>query len=177
MEGTRGKLIVFYGAGVGKTSAALGRVARALGRGKKVVIIHFLKGIESGENMFYTTINGTYGNNIEVHLRGFDRFYTNEKDREEFLAKTIEGLETARKALEKRPYLLVLDEILWTIETGLLSTDQILEIVRNRGDTNVILTGRNAPEEIKQEADMVTRFEYEKHYYEQEKKPIMGLDY
>ncbi len=162
----KGKIIVFTGDGKGKTTASLGMAIRAIGHGRKVVIIQFLKKGEYGE---------IKSGILEIHQFGREKFVfePEEKDFEE----VKKAMEYAREALKRKPFMLILDEINVAVALKLVSIEEVVKLIEERGKTHVVLTGRNAPEEIIRIADLVTEMKKIKHYYDDGIEAIEGLEY
>ena len=173
-----GKIIIYYGNGQGKTSAALGRAVRMVGQGKKVIILQFMKGRESGEYKFLKKIQKKNIFPIEIYLVGPRIFLKRKKDYSLHQKKAKQALSFAEKILlKKKCDLLVLDEILYALKFKLLEEKEILSLLEKRGGTNIVLTGREPSEGLRKIADQITRITKIKHYFNKERKAIMGLDY
>ena len=167
----KGLVIVYYGEGEGKTSAALGRAMRALGRGWRVAVVQFMKGRKTGEYLFLKKLG------VEIYLTGPKFFLIKKKDLPLHLKLAKNGLKIALKIIkEKKVKLLILDEILWALKYRLFAEKEIVEIIKNRGSVHLILTGGILPPSLKKYADLVTEFKEVKHPL---KKigTIPGLDY
>jgi cob(I)alamin adenosyltransferase len=170
----RGLVHVYTGNGKGKTTAALGLALRAAGAGLDVRIVQFMKASETGELEALKRLSDRitvcrFGKKEFVRDRGAGG------DREE--AK--KGLETARDALLSGRYrLVILDEILPAIEMDLLSTNDVLNLMdlRHPG-TELVLTGRNAPAELIEAADLVTEMREVKHYHSRGLPARRGIEY
>jgi ribokinase len=110
-----GRVLTYFGEGEGKTTAALGHAIRALGRGMRVEIVHFMKGREEvGEYRFLKDVKG-----IRVHLCGPREFLVGDSFREEHEKKAAEGMAIAESVVrEKRCDLLILDEVLYAVFLG-----------------------------------------------------------
>lgn len=148
-----GDVYLYTGSGGGKTTNALGLALRTVGWKKKAVIIQFLKGREEiGEYRIKEKLEPYY----EIHQFGREEFidpdYPMEEDQE--LAK--KGLEFAKEKLNEQPDLLVLDEINLAVAWDLLELDDVLDMLKAIPEkTTVILTGRLAPEKLKERAEFV----------------------
>lgn len=162
-----GKVYLITGDGAGKTTGALGLALRSLGHGHKVVIIQFMKfWKDTGEYKFQKRINSykvyQFGHPGWLRLSrseakfGSQRFkvHTAEDIDRQFALK---GLQKAEEVLKKeKPNLLVLDEICLAVHSGLLRIDEVLRVLKKiPTKTNVVLTGRKAPRELKKRADFV----------------------
>ncbi len=156
-----GRVYCYTGDGSGKTTAAFGLALRAAGHGKRVVVVQFMKGRpEVGEHKGKNLIP-----HLEVHQFGRKQFINLHKPSETDKKLAQKGLEFARKTLSEHPFLLVLDEINLAAAVGLISPRQIISLLKKRGRTHVVLTGRYAPPELINYADYVT-------YVIDVKKPI-----
>ncbi|HDS59983.1 MAG TPA: cob(I)yrinic acid a,c-diamide adenosyltransferase [Thermoplasmatales archaeon] len=161
-----GLLYLFTGDGKGKTTAAIGTAVRAAGYGKRAVVVQFLKWGDYGE---------TRCPSLEFYQFGSQDFVTRPTDEDRQRARS--GMARAAELLEQQPFLLVLDEVTVAVSLGLLSTDEVLSLVRTRGDTHVILTGRHAPLALTDEADLVTHMCKVKHPYDRGTEGIKGLEF
>jgi cob(I)alamin adenosyltransferase len=161
---SRGYVQVYTGDGKGKTSAALGLALRASGHGMRTYIGQFMKGQHYGElealrDHPLITIE-QYG---DVHC------IRREEVTPEHVSQAHRGLERAREALLSGRYdLVVLDEVNVAIWFGLLTVEEVLAFLDQRPNhVEVILTGRRAPQELIERADLVTEMQAVKHYYQQ----------
>jgi cob(I)alamin adenosyltransferase len=158
----KGYVQVYTGDGKGKTTAALGLALRAVGAGMKVFIIQFLKGMTYSE---LTSIE-RYSNQITLKQYGGTCFIKG-KPSEEDLRLSRLGLEESRKAILSGEYnLVILDEATVAVHFDLLKTEDLLELIRIKPDPlELVITGRNAPAELIDKADLVTEMKEIKHYY------------
>ena len=159
----KGYVHVYTGDGKGKTTAALGMALRAAGAGLKVLIIQFMKGQHYSE----ITSLERLADHIEVMQTGRSRCIRREEVEDVDREEAARGLYRARQALvESDVDMLILDEILVAHWFGLVSTKEILALIQDRPPAvELILTGRRAPAEIVQQADLVTEMLEIKHYY------------
>ena len=157
----RGLVIVHTGAGKGKTTAALGMVLRSLGHGFRVAIVQFIKGAwEPAEKKAFEP----WGEQLQFHATGEGfTWETQDKARDKLVAQA--GWEVALGYLTDPAYQLVLlDEVNIALKKEYLSIEQVLAgIARRPPTTHVILTGRNAPAELLERADLVTEMTLIKH--------------
>lgn len=165
-----GLILVYSGDGKGKTTAALGLVLRAVGHGYKVVLAHVLKTlIYRGEYVGeYLAIKKFLSDYVEIYSLDPDAHLT---PRDVF-----------NKALERakaiKPFLLVLDEVNNAVHDGLLTVNEVIEGIRSLPqEVNVVLTGRNAPREFMEIADLVTIMEPIKHYFNKGIVGVKGLEW
>ncbi|CAD6493355.1 MAG: ATP:corrinoid adenosyltransferase BtuR/CobO/CobP [Candidatus Argoarchaeum ethanivorans] len=168
-----GKIIVYYGKGEGKTSASIGHAIRMLGHNKKVVILQFMKGRQTtGEYQFLKHVD-----NIQMYLCGPPVFLDRES-RKAHLKNAKEGLKIANRVLdEKQTDLLVLDEILYAVKFGLLTEDDVLELLEKRGCTAIILSGRDPGDRIIEMADIVTHTEQIKYHWDKNSNATTMMGY
>jgi len=159
----RGLVYVFTGDGEGKTTAALGLGLRAIGHGKNVVVVQFMKGRKYvGEYQAQKLLK-----NYEVYQFGKEQFVDlKHPDKEDYeLAK--QGLEFAKQVIKKRPDVLILDEINIVVDTGLLKVDDVLGLINSiPKDMMLILTGRNVNKKIIKVADVVSYVKNIKHIFD-----------
>jgi len=162
-----GLVHVYTGNGKGKTTASLGLAMRAVGCGMKVAIIQFLKGDDG-----YCELASAKKLGIVIEQYGRKCFVNPKNPAKEDIVLARQGLERARHILEKKEFdMLILDEINVALDMNLLSVQDVLALLKNRGDAEVILTGRNAKDEIIEEADYVTEMKEIKHPF---RKGIAG---
>ncbi len=170
-----GLLQVYTGDGKGKTTAALGLALRAWGRGLKICMIQFMKkGEDYGEILALRRMEG-----IDLYQFGSDRLITKTSVHPEDVALAHRALAFAEGALVSGEYdVIVLDEINVALFFGLISPSEVLSVLRKRRkDVEVIMTGRNAPPEIIEEADLVTRMVAEKHPYDKGVIARAGIEF
>ena len=168
----KGYAQVYTGNCKGKTTAALGLAFRAMGRGLKTYIGQFMKGQEYGElnsaRMVrpYITIE-QYGREGFVHVQN--------PPEQLDIDLAAEGLKRARRAMLSGEYdIVVFDEILTAHAFHLISVEEMLDLLRNRPENvEVVFTGRHAPQEVIDAADLVTEMVEVKHYY---RKGVMARD-
>lgn len=165
-EARPGYLQVYTGDGKGKTTASLGLVCRAAGYGHKSCIVSFLKGDPNyGELKFIRTfLEGL----VEYHLAGRMNFVDPKNPDPADIAVAQEGLQTARTAVLSGDFhVVVLDEVNVAVTLGLLTVDEVLDLVANKPEhVELIFTGRDAPAEFIEAADLVTEMRSIKHFYE-----------
>ena len=157
-----GYIYLYTGTGGGKTTNALGAALRSIGHDHKVIIIQFLKWWKNiGEYKIRKKLYPYYeiyqfGRKGWVGLENLD-------ERDKKLAK--EGLEFAKKIVkEKKPHLLILDEINLAVHCGLLSEDEVIDFLNHIPKrTDVFLIGRFAPKKLINRADFVNEIIDVKH--------------
>jgi cob(I)alamin adenosyltransferase len=170
---SRGYVQVYTGDGKGKTTAALGLALRAAGHGMRTYIGQFMKGQNYGE---LDALRDQPLVTIEQY--GDVRCIRREDVTPEHIAQAQRGLEQAQQAMLSGQYdIVVLDEINVTIWFGLLAVEEALAFLDQRPDhVEVILTGRRAPQELVERADLVTEMREVKHYYEQGVQARKGIE-
>lgn len=170
----RGYVHVYTGEGKGKTTAALGLVVRCVGSGRRAAVVQFLKGQVCAELGGL----GMLGGRVNVSRCGSSAFVTGAPSQRD-IAHAREGLERARSILADSTYgVVVLDEICVALSLGLLDVGEVLGALRERADgVEVVLTGRGAPQEIVNEADLVTEMRKVKHYYDAGVRARAGIEH
>ena len=171
----KGLLIVNTGDGKGKTTAALGMVLRAWGRGFRICVIQFIKA-ETGQ---WGEIKAAKKLGIEWHTTG-DGFTWTSKDMDETTARALHGWEIAKEKIASNQYdLIVLDEFTYALHFGWLNTGEVLEWLRlNRPPSlHLVITGRSAPEALIEQADLVTEMQLIKHPYDQGIQAQPGIEF
>ncbi len=171
----KGLLIVNTGDGKGKTTAALGMVLRAWGRGFRVCVIQFIKA-KTGQ---WGEVKAAKKLGIEWHTTG-DGFTWTSKDMDETAARARHGWEIAKQKIASGNYdLIVLDEFTYTMVYEWLNTDEVLEWLRLHRPPNLhlVITGRSAPEALIAQADLVTEMKVIKHPYEQGIQAQAGVEF
>ncbi len=166
---------VYTGEGKGKTTAAFGLVLRAWGRGLRICVIQFMKvGEDYGEIQAIRRMGG-----IDLFQFGRDKLFRKGKHTAEDIRLAKDGLDRARRALTSGDYdLVVLDEITLAADFGLLGVDEVLDVIRTRApEVEVVLTGRRAPKEFIEEADLVTEMHLHKHPYDSGLLARKGIEY
>ena len=170
----RGLVILFTGNGKGKTTAALGTVLRAWGRGMSIVMLSFIKARtpRTGEQMAARKLG------IEIQALG-QGFTWLSKDISVDRTMALEGWELCKQKLASGDYdLIVLDEITHPLNFGWLALDEVVEAIAARPpSTHVILTGRDAPQGLIDLADLVTEMREVKHPFQQGLKAQPGIDF
>ncbi|MHB1661698.1 MAG: cob(I)yrinic acid a,c-diamide adenosyltransferase [bacterium] len=171
-----GLVQVYTGNGKGKTTAALGQALRASGHNLKTVIIQFLKGgsysgeVKAAENCAPL---------IKIYQAGSPFFINKDKIPEKDIDSNRKGLMLAEDiaAGKNDISILILDEVNVAMNMGIIKTEEILTLVKNkRPDIELIFTGRNAPQEILDIADLVTEMKEIKHYYNKNIPSRTGIE-
>jgi cob(I)alamin adenosyltransferase len=172
----KGLIIVNTGNGKGKTTAALGMIIRSLGHGYKVAIIQFIKGAwEPAEK----EVLSRWQDQLEFYAMGEGFTWETQdqaRDKEKAQEAWLKALEFIRNSDYK---LVLLDEINIALKLGYLSVDTVLAgLAEKPNDSHVILTGRGAPAELIEKADLVTEMTLIKHPFKtQGIKAQAGIEY
>ena len=154
---------IFYGEGHGKSTAAMGRALQAASEGKRVFIIHYLKGRMEDEAQFMKKLEP------EIKVFQFEKndvSYENltPEEKKEAQLNIKNGVNFARKVLLTGECdLLILDEVLGLVDAGLLQKEELENLLKSRsGGMDLILTGRNMDESIRVYADEIYKIKSEK---------------
>jgi cob(I)alamin adenosyltransferase len=169
----RGYIHVYTGDGKGKTTAALGLALRAAGAGMKICIIQFAKATKCSEHKALER----FADCITVRQFGTGTFIVGKPSFEDIrLAR--DGLAAAGEAMSGGVFgVVILDEIMAAVSCGLLSAEDVLAALQNRRNTTeVILTGRKAPQQLIDIADLVTEMKEVKHYFSKGVKARVGIE-
>jgi cob(I)alamin adenosyltransferase len=172
---SQGIVQVYTGNGKGKTTAALGQALRACGHGMKVLMVQFMKGSTNyGEVKICGSVPG-----LTIVQSGLPTFVKKFNPSEEDLRLARQGMDIARKAIEDGQVdMLILDEMNVAVDYGLLKVEEVLDLIKKRPPhMELILTGRYAPPEILEAADLVTEMKEVKHHYAQGREMREGIEY
>jgi len=171
----KGLVQVYTGNGKGKTSAAFGLALRATGRGLKVFIIQFIKGgFDYGELHIIDRLP-----NVTLKAFGRGKFITAKPPEKKDIDLANEGLRLAKDIIEGGEYdIVILDEINVAVDLKLVDLGEVLDLVRNKpSHVELVLTGRNAPEQLIQIADLVTEMKEMKHPFSKGYQSRKGIEY
>jgi len=162
-ENTKGMLMVNTGNGKGKTTAALGLLVRAAGRGLKCVMVQFMKSKSDryGEHESLEKLG------VEVHTMG-DGFTWDTKDPAQDIKTSEETWALCVEKMRSGDYdLLVFDELVYVLDYKFLDANAVLaeiaEVRKAQPHLHIVVTGRNAPPELVEAADLVTEMTEIKH--------------
>lgn len=172
-------LLTFTGNGKGKTTAALGNALRLLGVGKRALMVQFIKGPwESGEHKSVMRLAPDF--KIIRTGKGFVGIWGDTLPIDEHKKAVEEGFAITRKEIAGGKYdLLILDEVHNAIALGLIPVSYVLAFLDYAKDKieYVITTGRDAPKEIMNRANLVTEMRDIKHPFHKGEKATQGLDF
>ena len=171
----KGLLIVHTGKGKGKSTAAFGLVFRALGNGMKVGIVQFVKGRwQTGERAALEK----FGDQVTINTMG-EGFTWETQDRARDIAAARAAWEKAKMlVMDDEHRLVVLDELNIVLRYDYLDLAEVLEVLRARPPMkHVVVTGRNARDELIEAADLVTEMEQIKHPFRSGVKAQLGIEF
>lgn len=171
----KGLLIVFTGAGKGKTTAALGMALRAIGHGMQVGVVQFIKG---GQDSAERAILSGF-ENVDFQVIG-DGFTWLTQNREQDIATAQRAWAEAERMIHDPRYaLVILDELNIVLKYSYLDLTRVLETFsRRRSELHIVVTGRNAPDALVAQADLVSEIRAIKHpYREQGVKAQKGIEF
>lgn len=170
----KGLLIVNTGNGKGKSSAAFGVAIRALGHGKRVAIVQFIKGRDTtGEEAFFKRLS-----DVPFHVTG-DGFTWDTQNREQDEATAAKGWAIAQRYLSNPEVdLLILDELNIVLKYRYLPMETVLEDLLSRPSMqHVIVTGRGAADSLVDAADTVTEMREVKHAFKSGIRAMPGIEF
>lgn len=179
-------VLVYTGEGKGKTSASVGLLARALGRGWKVSYVQFVKTWETGESKFIEKLieGNVFGDNL-AYYRGGKGFY----NAGDLSAKDVSADEHKKAARDtfKRAFehvssgdydLVICDEINNSVHDGLLPVKDLEKLFDKRSPkTSLCVTGRNFPEKLLPKTDIATNMTKIRHHFDDKFLANKGIDY
>lgn len=168
-----GLIHLYTGDGKGKTTAAVGLVIRAIGNALKVLFVQFIKEELSGE----IAILQKFHELVDIYIcsTGFIYNEPNQEQRER-MKNCLEGL---KETIKKVKYdIIVFDELAVALGFNLISKEQTEEMLSMTDkDTEIIITGRNAPKWLVERADLVTEMKCIKHYFDRGIKARRGIEF
>lgn len=172
----KGLVIVHTGKGKGKSTAAFGLVFRALGNGMKVGIVQFVKGKwETGERAALERFPGE----VTITAMG-DGFTWETQDRQRDIAAARQAWERAKAMISDEEHdMVILDELNIVLRYDYLAVEEVVDFLREHKPEmkHVVITGRNAKEELIDFADLVTEMEMIKHPFRSGIKAQKGIEF
>ena len=171
----RGLLIIHTGKGKGKSTAAFGMVFRHIGHGMRAGVIQFVKGSwGTGER----TVLEKFPELVTIKAMG-EGFTWETQDINRDIAHARAGWEEAKRMIADPSYKMVmLDELNIVLRYDYLPLAEVLEVLKNRpADKHIVVTGRNAKEELIEIADLVTEMELIKHPFRSGVKAQAGIEF
>lgn len=173
-----GLVIVYTGKGKGKTTAALGIALRAVGYQKKICMIQFIKG-----SWHYGEMDSSKRLEPEFEMvavgKGFVGIIDDKSSKEDHEKIAKEAIKiSSQKILSKNYDIVILDEINYAVDLGLISLNDVLNLIKIKPkDLDLILTGNYAKEEVIEQADLVTEMKEIKHPFQKGIKAKKGIDF
>ena len=174
-EKSKGMIQVYTGTGKGKTTAALGLAMRAFGHGLKVYIIQFMKGnIRYGEMETARHLSP----NFVIKQMGRETFVDRNNPDKIDIELAQRAIQLAKEVITGGEYdIVILDEINVAVDYGLISLEALLDIFDSKPvHVELIITGRDARQEVIERADLVTEMVEVKHYYQKGVNSREGID-
>ncbi|MBK9614303.1 MAG: cob(I)yrinic acid a,c-diamide adenosyltransferase [Uliginosibacterium sp.] len=170
----RGLVLVNTGNGKGKSSAAFGVLARALGHGMNCAVIQFIKSrSDTGEEAFFREHP-----RVKWHVMGDGFTWDTQNDAQDKATARTAWAQAVTYLRDPSIDLLILDEFTYTLKYGWLPVDEIAQEIMSRPEMqHVIITGRAAPEGLIEIADTVTTMELSKHAYHAGIKAMPGIEW
>lgn len=187
----------FCGLTKGKTSSALGTIVRALGAGKRVRAVFFMKHWNTSEAQFlrkakqhwdvdfyqsgdkdFIFVEGVNKGSLDHAQEALKFGRVTQRDLSD-IEQAERGMKRARHYLKEEPFLLVLDELNYAVQFGLVPVDDVLHLLREARaqDVHVVLTGREVDPAIAKECDLITEMKKRKHPFDKGVYSVKGLDY
>ena len=173
----KGYIQIYTGNGKGKTTAAMGLAFRAAGDGMEVKVVQFLKSWKTGE-----LESAKRFDNLEIlrfeKVKGFT-WELNEEELAQLKSEVRVGFDFVKGLVENRGCdILILDEVMGTLSNGLITEEQLIELIDKKpDDVELIMTGRNVPESIMQRANLVTEMKDLKHYFNEGVPARRGIEF
>jgi len=177
-------VIVYTGESKGKTSASIGLLCRALGRGQKVAYVQFIKHWEVGEHTFIHKIKPLFGDSLLLHKGGKGFYQAGDLSEvgvseENHKKAAQETFQLALECVKNGKYdVVICDEINNAVHDGLLSQAQLKKLINSRTETtSLCLTGRNFPDSLLPLVDIATNMTKLKHHFDDKFLANKGIDY
>lgn len=172
-----GLIHIYCGDGKGKTTAAMGLGMRAAGRSKKVLLTQFLKSNKTGElnsieklSEFFHVVKGVPAKKFVWNMNEEEKLEVKKEHTNRFR-------EVTKKAIEEEYDLLILDEVIATINRDFVMLNEVIDFLKNKPKgLEVVMTGRNPKEELIELADYVSEIKAIKHPYNKGIKSRVGIE-
>ncbi len=171
----RGLLVVHTGKGKGKTTAAMGMAMRCVGHGMKVGIVQFVKGVwDTGERR----VLAAFPDLCVMRAMG-EGFTWDTQDLQRDVHAARKAFEMAKEMIADSSFrMVILDEMNIVLRYGYLPIEEVLQVLRDKPhDLHVVITGRNAKEELIEAADLVTEMTQVKHPFRSGVKAQPGVEF
>jgi len=172
----RGLTIIYTGKGKGKTTATIGLAIRALGRGKRVLIVQFMKSGTYGEHIVLKRLPRV---TVKVLGKGFCKICGDTFPFKEHKKATQDALWFARQAIRSQKYdMIILDEINCALLCRLLTVKDVLALLAKKPrNLHLVLSGRGAPRSLIKKADLVSEVREVKHPYHSNIPAQEGIEF
>ncbi len=172
-KGGLGLVQIYTGGGKGKTTAALGLAMRAAGHNFKIAIIHFMKIWDYGEVKSLSKLG------IDLFRYGTAELIDPKDPSPIDFEQANKALLKAEELIEKGDYdMLILDEIAVAVDFNLISLKRVVDLLDKKSDNlEMVLTGRNCPQELIERADIVSVIDEIKHPFQNGLKPRKGIEF
>jgi cob(I)alamin adenosyltransferase len=173
MKREKGYTHIYTGKGKGKTTAAIGLSIRAAGAGYKTFIAQFIKMGDFSEIKALRRFSDL----ITVEQFGLGRF-TNGQALPEDIEAARKGLEKVKAVMDSDEYkIIILEEANVAVKYGIISVEDLMELIVNKSyATELVITGRGAPDQIIEKADLVTEMRAVKHYFQKGVPARVGIE-
>lgn len=169
----RSNVHVYTGDGKGKTTAAFGLALRASGWSMRSLVAQFFKDRESGERNACNSID-----EIKVETYGSSEFIVDGVVKEDVQRDVKEGFNRTVNAVKNEDWdIVIFDELNLAIYYDVIDLAEVRDMIDDRRGTEIVITGRKAPEELLEYADLVTAMENIKHPYDKGVKARKGIEY
>ncbi len=177
-------MVVYTGEGKGKTSAAVGLMARALGNGWKVAFVQFIKHWNIGEHAFIYKIEPIFGKNLVFHKGGRGFYKAGElsaagvtaNEHKKAAQRTLEFAYGA--AVSGKFDLVICDEINNALNHKLITKAQLKKLIKDRAPkTSLCLTGRDFPKDLLPLVDIATNMTKIRHHFDDKYLANKGIDF
>lgn len=163
---------VYTGDGKGKTTAAVGAAVRAIGNGLKVLFVQFIKGAHTGELEIFQK----FPDLIRIYRCSTGFIYG--KPEPSQLEVAMDCIKEIENLIKNEHYdLIVFDELIIALNLGLISKEQTQNLIDLASDSELIITGRNAPDWLIEKSDLVTEMKKIKHYFDRGINARRGIEY
>jgi cob(I)alamin adenosyltransferase len=170
----KGYIQVYTGNGKGKTTAAIGLAVRAVGAGKKVFFAQFVKGMIYSEVKVIQNLSS----DITIKQYGLDCFIYNAPTKADIDAARNGFNEVSEIILSGKYDVIVLDEANIAVYYKLFGIEELIDLLKRKPEqTEIIVTGRYAPDKLIEFADLVSEIKEIKHYYTKGIQARIGIEY
>lgn len=174
----KGLIIIYYGNGKGKTTAALGVALRAIGYNHNVCMIQFIKG-EWDYGELYSSNKLKPNFELIVTGKGFVGIIDDDHHLDEHIQSSKNALKIAREKIRSGKYdIIILDEINYALKLNLITENEVISLLDSKpAELNIIMTGNYLSNKMLELADLVTEMKEVKHPYKKGIKARKGIDF